>query len=237
MLFIKHKFAQKFLVKFKHVLATVFIVLFLDQGLKIYIKTHFSYSDEINVIGQWFRLHFIENEGMAFGMKFGDDWGKIFLTVFRIIAVIWGFYFIKNTLIREKYHNGLIFCSALILSGALGNSIDSVFYGKIFTESSFHVARLVPWGQGYGSLLHGKVVDMLYFPILSGRYPAWVPVLGNQSFEFFRPVFNIADAAISGGVIAIFVFQKSLLKKADLPVPAQQPEALAADEPASETTL
>jgi signal peptidase II len=204
-------------VKFKHVLATVFIVLFLDQWLKIYIKTHFFYGEEVNVIGHWFRLHFIENEGMAFGMKFGDDWGKIFLTVFRIIAVAWGFYFIKNTLIREKYHNGLVFCSALILAGALGNSFDSVFYGKIFTESSFHVARFVGWGQGYGSLLHGKVVDMLYFPLLTGRYPSWFPVWANESFEFFRPVFNIADASISGGVIAIFVFQRSLLKKGDSP--------------------
>lgn len=216
-MFIKHKFAQKYLVKFKHVLATVFIVLFLDQFLKIYIKTHFFYGEEINVIGRWFRLHFIENEGMAFGMKFGDDWGKIFLTVFRIIAVIWGFYFIKNTLIKEKYHSGLIFCSALILAGALGNSVDSIFYGKIFTESSFHVARFVPWGQGYGSLLHGKVVDMLYFPILSGHYPSWFPVWGGEAFEFFRPVFNIADASISGGVIAIFVFQKKLLKKEEAP--------------------
>ncbi len=200
-------------MKFKHVIATVIVVLFLDQWLKIYIKTHFFYGEEINVIGHWFKLHFIENEGMAFGMKFGEDLGKVFLTLFRIVAVIWGFYFIKNTLIKEKYSNGLIFCSALILAGALGNSFDSVFYGKIFTESSFHVARLVPWGQGYGSLLHGKVVDMLYFPIFSGHYPSWFPFWANDSFEFFRPVFNIADASISGGVIAIFVFQRKLLKK------------------------
>lgn len=202
-------------MKFKHVLITVFVVLFLDQFLKIYIKTHFFYGEEINVFGQWFRLHFIENEGMAFGMKFGEDWGKVFLTVFRIIAVIWGFYFIKNTLIKEQYHRGLIFCSALILAGALGNSIDSVFYGKVFSESSFHVAKWVAWGQGYGSLLHGKVVDMLYFPLISGQYPSWFPIWANESFEFFRPVFNIADASISGGVIAIFVFQNKLLKKAN----------------------
>ena len=148
-------------MKFKHVLLTVLIVLALDQWLKIYIKTHFFYVQEINVIGTWFRLHFIENEGMAFGMKFGEDWGKVFLTVFRIVAVIWGFIFIKNTLIKEKYNGGLIFCSSLILAGALGNSIDSIFYGEIFTESSFHVAHWVSWGQGYGTILHGKVVDML----------------------------------------------------------------------------
>ncbi len=215
-------------MKFKHVLLIVLLVLILDQLLKVYIKTHFYYGEEINVIGSWFRLHFIENEGMAFGMKFGEDWGKVFLTVFRMIAVIWGFYFIKNTLIKEQYHAGLIFCSSLILAGALGNSIDSILYGKIFTESSFHVAKVVAWGQGYGSLLHGKVVDMLYFPVLSGHFPSWVPVWGNQSFEFFRPVFNIADASISTGVIAIFVFQRKLLKKTEeagnVPIEAEKSE-------------
>ncbi|HMN32262.1 MAG TPA: lipoprotein signal peptidase [Chitinophagaceae bacterium] len=200
-------------MKFKHVLLTVFIVLLIDQWSKIYIKTHFFYGEEVNVIGEWFKLHFIENEGMAFGMKFGEEWGKIFLTLFRIVAVIWGGFFIKNTLIKEKYHNGLIFCSALILAGALGNSIDSIFYGKIFSESSFHVARFVPWGQGYEKLLHGRVVDMLYFPIVSGHYPNWFPIWGGEDFEFFRPVFNIADMAISIGVISIFVFQKQLLSK------------------------
>ena len=215
-------------MKFKHVLLIVLLVLILDQLLKVYIKTHFYYGEEINVIGSRFRLHFIENEGMAFGMKFGEDWGKVFLTVFRMIAVIWGFYFIKNTLIKEQYHAGLIFCSSLILAGALGNSIDSILYGKIFTESSFHVAKVVAWGQGYGSLLHGKVVDMLYFPVLSGHFPSWVPVWGNQSFEFFRPVFNIADASISTGVIAIFVFQRKLLKKTEeagnVPIEAEKSE-------------
>lgn len=204
-------------MKFRHVIATVCIVLFLDQLLKIYVKTHFTYNNEVNVIGNWFKLHFIENEGMAFGMKFGGEWGKIALTVFRIVAVICGFYFIKNTLIKQKYNGGLIFCSAMILAGALGNSIDSVFYGKIFTESFHGMARFVPWGQGYGNLLHGKVVDMLYFPILKGNFPSWFPVWGSESFEFFRPVFNIADASISLGVFAIFIFQKKFLKKATSP--------------------
>lgn len=198
-------------MKLKHVFLTVAIVLLLDQLLKIYIKTHFFYGEEYNIIGTWFRLHFIENEGMAFGMKFGDNWGKIFLTTFRFAAVCWGFYFIQTSLIRKKYSNGLIFCSSLILAGAMGNLIDSLFYGKIFTESSFHVARFVPWGQGYGNFLHGKVVDMLYFPILSGTFPEWFPVWGGQAFEFFRPVFNLADFAISFGVITILVFQNKLL--------------------------
>jgi signal peptidase II len=200
-------------VKLKHVIYTVLVVLFLDQFLKIYIKTHFSYGEEHNVIGNWFKLHFIENEGMAFGMKFGEHWGKLFLTLFRLFAVAWGFYFIQNTLIKEKYSNGLIFCASLILAGALGNSLDSVFYGKIFTESSFHVAKWTAWGQGYTDMFHGRVVDMLYFPVLKGTYPTWLPIWGGEDFEFFRPVFNLADAAISGGVISIFVFQGKMLSK------------------------
>lgn len=205
-------------MKLKHVAFTVLIVLLLDQLLKIYIKTHFSYGEEHNVIGDWFKLHFIENEGMAFGMKFGEHWGKLFLTLFRLVAVAWGFYFIQNTLIKEKYSNGLIFCASLILAGALGNSIDSVFYGKIFTESSFHVAKWTAWGQGYTDMFHGRVVDMLYFPVLKGTYPTWFPIWGGEDFEFFRPVFNIADAAISGGVISIFVFQGKMLSKEKNPI-------------------
>ena len=205
-------------MKLKHVIFTVLIVLFLDQVLKIYIKTHFSYGEEHNVIGNWFKLHFIENEGMAFGMKFGEHWGKLFLTLFRLVAVAWGFYFIQNTLIKEKYANGLIFCASLILAGALGNSFDSVFYGKIFTESSFHVAKWTAWGQGYTDMFHGRVVVMLYFPVLKGTYPTWFPIWGGEDFEFFRPVFNLADAAISGGVIAIFVFQGKMLSKEKIPV-------------------
>jgi signal peptidase II len=149
---------------------------------------------------------------MAFGMKFGGDWGKLVLTVFRILACIWGVYFIQTTLIKGKYHNGLIFCASLILAGAIGNSIDSIFYGKIFSESYHSASQLVPWGQGYGELFHGKVVDMLYFPVLTGTFPSWVPIWGGEPFEFFRPVFNIADASISSGVISIFVFQTIFFK-------------------------
>lgn len=165
-------------------------------------------------MGSWFKLHFLENEGMAFGMKFGEHWGKLFLTLFRLVAVAWGFYFIQTTLIKEKYSNGLIFCASLILAGALGNSFDSVFYGKIFSESSpHHPAFFVPWGQGYTEMFHGRVVDMLYFPVMHGTFPKRLPIWGGEDFEFFRPVFNLADAAISGGVIAIFVFQGKMLAK------------------------
>lgn len=200
-------------MKLKHVFFIVALVLLLDQILKIYIKTHFYYGQEVNVIGTWFRLHFIENEGMAFGMKFGAHYGKIFLTLFRLVAVIWGFYFIQTTLIKQKFSNGLILCSSLILAGAMGNLIDSLVYGKIFTESSFHLGRMVPWGKGYGDFLHGKVVDMLYFPIMTGTFPSWFPVWAGEPFEFFRPVFNLADFSISFGVIAIVVFQNKLLHK------------------------
>jgi signal peptidase II len=143
--------------------------------------------------------------------------GKLALTLFRIAACIYGFYFIQNTLIKQKYHNGLIFCVSLILAGALGNAIDSIAYGKIFSETPYHfgseAAKLVSWGKGYGNLFHGKVVDMLYFPMLKGNFPTWLPFWGGQDFEFFRPVFNIADAAISIGVFSIFVFQGIFLKR------------------------
>ena len=197
-------------------LFTVFIVLLLDQVLKIYIKTHFHYGQEVNVLGNWFKLHFIENEGMAFGMEIGGPYGKLILTSFRLIACIAGIFLIKKYIIDAGYSSGRIFCASLILAGALGNCIDSVAYGKIFTDTPFHgsgAAKLVPWGQGYASLFHGRVVDMLYFPLIDGHYPIWFPVVGGKEFQFFRPIFNIADAAISGGVIAIFVFQRSILQK------------------------
>ncbi len=200
-------------VKIKHVFLVVFMVLLLDQGLKIYIKTNFFYGQEFNVIGKWFRFHFLENEGMAFGMQFGGGYGKLILSLFRLIAVIWGFFFIQQNLIKKGFHNGLVFCSSLILGGALGNLLDSIFYGKIFTESSFHLSKLVPWGQGYGSLFHGKVVDMLYFPMWESVFPSWIPYWGGQPFLFFSPVFNIADSVIFLGVVSILLFQQKFLKK------------------------
>lgn len=202
-------------MKFKHVVLVAILLLVADQILKVYIKTHFYYGQEVNIIGNWFKLHFIENEGMAFGLKFGDNWGKLFLTLFRLVAVIYGFYFIKG-LINKKYSNGLIFCATLILAGAMGNLVDSIAYAKIFTASPFHdmsAAKLVAWGKGYGNLFHGRVVDMLYFPILQGTFPKWFPIWGDEKFEFFRPIFNLADMCISTGVISILVLQHWLLKK------------------------
>ncbi len=201
------------------------LILLLDQGLKFYIKLNFQLGEEVNVIGTWFRLHFIENSGMAFGMKFGDLWGKLALSLFRLAAVIWGFFFIKNKLVGKGYPNALLVCSGLILAGALGNLIDSILYAKIFTTSSYHsnaVAQMVPWGQGYGNVFYGKVVDMLYFPLFVVRWPDWLPIIGGDTFEFFRPVFNIADASIFVGVVSILLFQRRFLNNEHLAQPSDE---------------
>lgn len=200
-------------MKYRYAVLIILLVIIADQALKIYIKTNFVYSQEINIFGDWFKLHFIENEGMAFGMKLSQAAvGKLVLTLFRLVAVVFGFFLLKQV-VKKGYSRGAIICGALILAGALGNLIDSIFYGMIFTESSFHVAKLVPWGQGYGTLFHGKVVDMLYFPLYQGVLPDWVPFWGGKYFEFFEPVFNIADAAISVGVLVLVFFQKRLVHK------------------------
>jgi signal peptidase II len=195
-------------VKYRSALLIVFAIIVADQLLKFYIKTNFYYGQEVNIIGQWFKLHFIENEGMAFGMKLGEaDMGKLILTLFRLCAVAFGFYLLKH-IVDRRFTNGAIICGSLILAGALGNLIDSIFYGQIFTESTFHRAQLVEYGKGYGKLFHGRVVDMLYFPIINTTWPRWVPMIGGREFTFFEPVFNIADAAISVGVLVLLFFQK-----------------------------
>lgn len=216
------------IVKYRHAIIIVLLVIIVDQFSKFYIKTNFYYGEEINVLGTWFRLHFIENEGMAFGMKLSEAaTGKLILTLFRLIAVVFGFFLLKRFVVRN-YHKGLIICGSLILAGALGNLIDSIFYGLIFTESSFHIAQLVPMGEGYGKIFHGRVVDMLYFPIIDTVLPDWVPVWGGKPFSFFDPVFNIADAAISGGVITLLLFQKRFMQTPGQPkeVTATQQETL-----------
>ncbi len=200
-----------------HVVLIVFAVVFIDQALKYYVKTTFPLHSSRNILGDWFQLYFVENPGMAYGMKFGGNIGKMALTIFRMGAVVFGIWYIGN-IIQKKYHNGFIFCAALIFAGALGNLIDSCFYGMFFDKGMvFNPANntygyyegLASWSsQGYATFLHGNVVDMLYFPILKGHFPEWFPIWGGEDFEFFRPIFNIADAAISGGVISIIVFQK-----------------------------
>jgi signal peptidase II len=207
-------------VKAKQIILIILTILLVDQASKFYIKLNYYTGEEHNVLGTWFRLHFVENEGMAWGWKFGGEFGKIALTLFRLGAVIWGSFLIRN-FIRQKQHKGFLICAALIYAGALGNLIDSMFYGLIFEASNpftQNVATLLPAGGGYAGLFHGKVVDMLYFPIITNsHYPSWIPIVGGEEFEFFRPVFNIADMAISTGVIAILVFQNKFFNK-----PAQE---------------
>ena len=170
------------------------------------------YDKGIKVIGDKFQIYFVENEGMAWGKTLGGYWGKTALTLFRLVAVVFGIFYIRS-IIQKKYHTGFIICASLIFAGALGNLIDSMFYGLVFDESTIdHVARMFP-PHGYAGFLHGRVVDMLYFPLIKSHYPHWIPFLGGDEFEFFSPVFNIADASISVGVIAILLFQKKFFKK------------------------
>ncbi len=212
-------------MKYRHVVFIVILILAIDQTLKFWIKTHMFMQQEFVIFPNWFRIHFIENEGMAYGLKFGGDFGKILLTLFRLVAVVVGFVYMKK-LIREKYSTGLLICGSLILAGAAGNLIDSMFYGLIFNDSiGYEVAKFMPPGGGYGSFLHGRVVDMLYFPIYEGYLPKWVPFKGGDYFVFFRPVFNVADAAISTGVIAILLFQKRFFGKHMQPKAVEHPVA------------
>jgi signal peptidase II len=201
-------------VKGRKIFLLICLIVIADQALKIYIKTHYHAGESHPVIGEWFRLYFIENEGMAYGWKFGGEWGKMLLTLFRLAAVIFGVFYIKK-IIEKKYHPGFIICVALIFSGALGNLIDSMFYGLIFDSSStdiLNVAKIFP-PHGYAGFLHGNVVDMLYFPVIrNATFPSWIPVWGGQDFEFFRPIFNLADASISTGIIAILLFQNRFFK-------------------------
>ena len=189
----------------------IFLILFVDQVLKIWIKTHMMIGDEIHLLGERGMLHFIENNGMAFGMEMGGKPGKLILSVFRIVAIFGIGYFLMG-LIQKKANTGLILAVSAILAGAMGNIIDSAFYGMIFSESYNQVATLFPPGGGYSSFLHGKVVDMFYFPIINTHWPSWSPVNAGESFIFFRPVFNVADSAITCGVISIILFQKRMFK-------------------------
>lgn len=193
----------------------VVLVLLVDQTSKILVKTNMAIGESLTVFHNWFYIRFIENPGMAFGIDIPGSMGKPLLTIFRIIAVIAiGWY--MHQMIQKKARTGFILFMALILAGAMGNIIDCLFYGLIFNESTyFSVAALFPEGGGYASLLHGKVVDMFYFPILQGTYPGWLPWVGGEEFIFFRPIFNVADSAISIGIIAILLFQRRYFTEHD----------------------
>lgn len=170
-------------------------------------------GQEFNVIGDWFIIHFTENPGMAFGLQFSGDYGKLILSLFRIAAITVLIIYMYN-ITRHKVSNLVLVSLSLVLAGAIGNMIDSAFYGLIFSESNyFEVAQFMPPDGGYGTFLHGKVVDMFYFPIVSGTWPQWLPIIGGSDFHFFRPVFNIADSAITSGVILMVLFQKKFFGK------------------------
>jgi len=219
----------------------IILVLIVDQASKIYIKTHFPIGEVTRIFGwSWARIHFIENSGMAWGWKFGHDGGKIALTLFRLAAVVFGSWLLVK-FAREKYSRGFMICVSLIYAGALGNLIDSMFYGMIF-DKGYHYDPVIGdyvdqyysgvatlGSKGYSSFLRGSVVDMLYFPIISTTYPEWIPWLGGKHFEFFSPIFNVADVAISTGVITLLVFQKKFYRKAGELQEPSQPETYKAD--------
>jgi signal peptidase II len=188
-------------------------ILFIDQFVKIWIKTHMTLGQEINLIGNWSKIHFTENNGMAFGIELGGEFGKIFLSLFRIAAIFLIGWYIVN-LSKKGSPKMMIMSFAMIFAGAMGNILDSTFYGLIFNESSWATtAQLFPKGGGYQSFLHGRVVDMLYFPIIQDAHiPSW---LGGGTYTFFSPIFNIADSSITIGVAMLLLFQKEFFGKGE----------------------
>lgn len=192
----------------------IFILLLVDQVSKIYVKTNFVLGEEVTVFN-WFKIHFIENEGMAWGTKLPGEYGKLFLTVFRIFAVAGIGYWLWDSVRNHKSSNYLIVAIALIFAGALGNIIDSVFYGVIFNDSYQQLAVMLS-EEPYGTWFHGQVVDMFYFPIIKDfPMPEWVPFIGGRPFTFFNAIFNVADVAISTGVGILIVFNKKAFHKGD----------------------
>lgn len=228
-------------MKARHVTFIILLIIIADQALKFWIKTNFHLNESRSVIGSSFQLYFVENPGMAYGWKFGGDWGKMALTIFRMGAVVFGTWYLGK-IIRQKQHKGFIFCASLVYAGALGNLIDSSIYGLIFDKGMTvdpaikeymgynGLARLST--KGYAGFLHGNVVDMLYFPVVKGHFPSWFPFWGGDDFEFFRPIFNIADASITTGVISILVFQKRFFKQQNENIkhPTVETDALVNDE-------
>lgn len=186
----------------------VFLILLADQFTKVYVKTNFVYGEVGQIeVAQWFKILLVENEGMAWGTVIPGQYGKLFLTLFRLVAVTGIGYWLWDSVERKQSSNYLIVAISLILAGAFGNIIDSVFYGVIFDDSYDHLATLFN-EKPYGTWFHGKVVDMFYFPLFEGDFPEWMPVIGGNHFKFFNAIFNIADIAISTGVGILLFFNK-----------------------------
>lgn len=190
----------------KKATAIIILILLIDQVSKFYIKTNFMLGEEIRVF-DWFRILFVENEGMAWGAKIPGEYGKLLLTSFRLIAIVGIGYWLWDS-VRKNSSAILVVAISMIFAGAFGNIIDSVLYGELFNHSLHQVAEFLPEEGGYGTLMHGKVVDMLYFPLWSGYLPEWIPFWGGEYFTFFEPVFNVADSAITIGVLLLLIFNK-----------------------------
>jgi signal peptidase II len=207
----------------KFSILTIFLILLCDQTLKLFIKSHYELGHDIQIFG-WFHIYFIENNGMAFGMELI---GKLFLSLFRIGAGIFLIYYLRK-IIQRQLPTGYIISISLILAGAIGNLFDCMFYGLLFSDSMGHVAQFMPESGGYASLFYGRVVDMLYFPLIEGNFPDWFPIWGGQDFIFFRPVFNIADSAVSVGVVLILLFYRRYLSDNEVKKPVEtQPDTQA----------
>jgi signal peptidase II len=189
------------------------VILIVDQISKIWIKTKMMLGESFSVAGDWFYISFVENNGMAFGIEFAGIYGKLFLSVFRIVAVCFLFYYLYKLAKKRTVHKAVIYSLALIFAGALGNIIDSAFYGVIFNDSFGQVAQMFPPDGGYAPFLQGKVVDMFYFPIIESNFPSWFPIWGGEDFTFFSPVFNVADASISVGIGILLIFQKQFFNE------------------------
>lgn len=203
------------LSKGKIVSLSVILLLLVDQIIKFAVKLNMTLGESIPVFGDWFRICFVENNGMAFGMQLGGVIGKILLTLFRIVLIGFIIYYINRVLLRKKdTPTGVLVGVSLVLTGAIGNVIDCIFYGQIFSASSFGMlAEFLPSGGGYAPLMMGKVVDMFYFPLIESTFPDWFPIWGGEDFIFFRPVFNFADSCISVGVIYMMLFQYKYFSK------------------------